>query len=322
MPASVHLFSRGPADQVSGGYLYNAQLAAQLEALGHAVDYHADGGRLAQVAANDIIIVDGLVLAELAVPLSRHPAPIVTLLHMRPDRFSAPDTASTAALQRSRIVVTGESVRDAVLSDAAISNRDVTCIPPGIADGWQRKRCYANTARQLLCIANYVPGKGHLRLIETLAELSDLDWTLKIYGNTSFASEVYRAVRQAVAQYGLSSRIEALAEIPHPQVNEAMCRADLLLQFSTDESYSMVTAEALSSGLPVVSHPTGAMRAFARHGTIAHVDTQDRACVAARLRELLSDPVRYAALCHGPQLPQRGWREVAREFVDVMADWL
>lgn len=322
MPADVHLFSKGPADQISGGYLYNAQLMAQLRAMGHSVDYHADGSRLADVAPGDVIIVDGLVLAELATSLNQDTARVLTLLHMRPERFAGAGTALTAALQRSRIVVTGESVRDAVRSDATIASDNVTCIPPGIADDWQRKTRFANTARQLLCMANYVPGKGHLRLIETLAELRDLDWTLRMHGNAAFVPAVFDAVQQGVARHDLSHRIEVLEALPHARVNAVMCDADLLLQFSADESYSMVTAEALASGLPVVSHPTGAMRAFERHGTIAHVNTQDRTRTVSLLRALLSDPERYADLCRGPQLPRRSWREVARDFVDVMADWL
>ena len=83
MPPSVHLFSSGRADQVSGGYHYNARLMDSLERLGHHVVYHGDREHLDQVADTDTLIIDGLVLESLHALYASHTGPRVALLHMQ-----------------------------------------------------------------------------------------------------------------------------------------------------------------------------------------------------------------------------------------------
>ena len=214
--------------------------------------------------------------------------------------------------------MTGESVRDAVLTDLGLPVDRVHCIPPGVDDGWRPKPSYASTARRLLCLSNYVAGKGHLRLLDALSELVDLEWTLATYGNANFEPGFRAAVRERADALGLSDRVTVNDAVSHEEVNHLMVSADLLVQFSADESYSMVTAEALACGLPVLSHPTGAVRAFSRHGSIAYVDTLDRARAVRALRGLMSNAGDYGRLCAHRPPPARPWRQVARAFADVL----
>ena len=315
MPPSVHLFSSGRADQVSGGYHYNARLMGGLERLGHHVVYHGDREHLDQVADTDTLIIDGLVLESLHALCASHTGPRVALLHMRPDRFAGDIPLSGV----SHVVVTGERVGEAVLAQGAVPADRLTCIAPGIDDHWQPKTTYAEAPRRLLCLYNYVAGKGHERLLNTLATLSDLDWTLTIHGNADFEPARFQSLRARVAANALGERIRIEPAVPRDTVNRLMCASDLLLQFSVDESYSMVTAEALACGLPVLSHPTGAMRTFAAHGTIRYVDTEDHEAVTGALRELLTNPAAYAELRPSGRQPHRSWRDVALAFDALLA---
>ncbi len=310
MPPSVHLFSSGRADQISGGYHYNARLMDGLERLGHPVLYHGDQSDLKAVAPGDALIIDGLVLESLATQLLSHAGLRVLLLHMRPDRLPGDTTLSAA----SHVVVTGESVGEAVRALGVVPADRLTCIAPAIDDDWQPKSNYAQTPRRLLCLANYLPRKGYERLIDTLGSLTDLDWTLTCHGNADFEPSRFEQVRERVENAGLSARIRIERAVPHNRVNLLMREADLLLQFSVDESYSMVTAEALACGLPVLSHPTGAMRTFAPHGNIRYVDTGDHEAVTHTLHKLLTCPAEYAELRPSGPRPQRTWRDVALAF--------
>ncbi|MEL6447098.1 MAG: glycosyltransferase family 4 protein [Pseudomonadota bacterium] len=310
MPPTVHLFSSGRADQVSGGYLYNACLMDALEKLGHRVRYHADQNGVEAVAPDDAVIIDGLVLESVSPQLSSHTGPRVALLHMRPERLPG-DTGLSAA---SHVVVTGEPVGEAMRARAVVPADRLTCIAPGINDDWQPKSHYAQTPRRLLCLSNYLPRKGHGRLIGTLASLADLEWTLTCHGNADFDPARFAQVRARVDGAHLNTRIRVERAVTHDRVNLLMREADLLLQFSVDESYSMVTAEALACGLPVLSHPTGAMREFAPHGTICYVDTEDHAAASDALRDLLTNPRAYARLRAAEPPPRRSWRDVALAF--------
>ncbi|MEO0345807.1 MAG: glycosyltransferase family 4 protein [Pseudomonadota bacterium] len=310
MPPSVHLFSSGPADQVSGGYHYNARLMDGLKQLGHPVIYHGDQQDLETVAQGDTLIIDGLVLESLGTPLLSHDGPRVALLHMRPDQLPGDTNLSVA----NHVVVTGESVGEAVRALGVVRDDRLTCIAPAIDDDWRAKSSYAPTPRRLLCLANYLPRKGYERLIDTLASLTDLDWTLTCHGNADFEPTRFEQVRERVENARLGTRIGIERAVSHDRVNLLMCEADLLLQFSVDESYSMVTAEALACGLPVLSHPTGAMREFAPHGTICYVDTEDHVAASDALRDLFTNPQAYARLRPTGLPPRRSWRDVALAF--------
>lgn len=315
MPPSVHLFSSGRADQVSGGYHYNARLMDGLEQLGHPVVYHGDQDHLDQVSGTDALIIDGLVLESLDALLASHTGPRVALLHMRPDRFPGDTRLSTA----SHIVVTGDAVARAVLAQGLAPADKLTCIAPGVDEDWLPKTAYAPTPRRLICLSNYVAGKGHKRLIDTLSTLADQEWTLTMHGNADFEPTRFQSLRARVDATALGGRIHIEPAISHDAVNLLMREADLLLQFSVDESYSMVTAEALACGLPVLSHPTGAMREFAPHGTIRYVNTEDREAASGALRDLLINPQAYASLRPAQTLPRRSWRDVAAAFDALLA---
>ena len=60
----VHLLSRGPISQVSGGYLYNRSVLNHLRVAGYSTRYHGNSENLGAIAGEDCIIADGLVLNE------------------------------------------------------------------------------------------------------------------------------------------------------------------------------------------------------------------------------------------------------------------
>jgi glycosyltransferase involved in cell wall biosynthesis len=136
---------------------------------------------------------------------------------------------------------------------------------------------------------------------------------LTVRGNTDFDPEYHRALVRLVEELGLADRIALLGSVPHDGVNEEMIAADLLVHLSEHESYSMATAEAIASGLPVLSYPTGDAETFARSGLVRHVDGSDE---QAALRRLIADPGDYRCLRRrGPRM-FRTWQQVGRDFVD------
>jgi glycosyltransferase involved in cell wall biosynthesis len=98
-------------------------------------------------------------------------------------------------------------------------------------------------------------------------------------------------------------------------VNEEMLRADLLVLLSQHESYSMVTAEAIACGLPVLSCPTGNAESFGRSGLVRHVD---HVSAGQALRGLISDSGDYGRLRRAGHREGRTWLDVGAEFLDWM----
>lgn len=312
----IHFLSKGPIDQISGGYLYNRYLVEHLRAAGVEVTYHASADALTQIEEGDAVLVDSIALLESAHRLLSASIQVVLLMHVLPDpRPLGPNGQQilAALYRRSRVVVTGDGPLTALQNDLALAGVDAVKIEPGVPGHWRTKGRYSDRARQLLGVANYLPGKGIARLIEVLSPLRDRAWTLTVLGNPHFDPDHYRDVRRMVSELGLADRIQLRGPIAHDGVNEAMLRSDLLVLLSQYESYSMATAEAIACGLPVLSYRTGDAESFERSGLVRHVDDGSEQEALQALIEHADD---YARLRRTGPREVRTWEHVGAEFVD------
>jgi glycosyltransferase involved in cell wall biosynthesis len=316
---SIHFLSRGPAEQISGGYLYNNYLMAHLRRAGLDVVYHPDPPNLREVDTADIVIVDSLVIGETATRLLPISAKLLLLLHVVPNccELGRDGPRILAALcRRARVVVTGDNTLPLLRGVLAASDLDAVKIEPGVPQHWCTKNRYAATARTLLGLANYVRGKGIERALDVLLRLRDLPWTLTVYGNPISIPRTSRPLRKD-QKCGLGDRIDLRGAVPHDAVNDRMLESDLLVHFSEHESYSTVTAEAIACGLPVFSHRTGNADAFGRSGLVSYFDGDDTAAAAA-LRSLICDERAYSDLRRTGPGDRRTWQDVGREFVALL----
>lgn len=318
---TVRLLSKGDCDQVSGGYLYNRYVMDHLRRTGYHVIYHGSAEGLGEIDADDDVVVDSLAIEPLGHRLLGLPARLILLLHVVPGggRTGAADTpdAFRELCRRSRIVLTGHTGLGALLQSVPEAILETTQIEPGVPKHWHRKRSYPARPKRLLCLANYLPGKGHERLLETLRRLRGLNWTLRAYGNRELDPAYFAHISERVEALGLSDRVELRGAIPHAGVNREMLRADLLVHFSAHETYSMVTAEAIAAGLPVVSYRTGNAAAFARSGLVRHVEPGgDREALV--LRALIQDGAAYRRLRPARPICTRTWHDVGREFMRLL----
>ena len=208
--------------------------------------------------------------------------------------------------------------RDLLDGPVACREQDVTVIEPGVPAHWTHKRYYAATARQLLCLSNYVPGKGHVLVMQVLQELVDLPWILQFNGNRNLDPACYEVLVSEVETRGLQDRVSVGGAVTHDQVQHLMCSADLLLQFSESESYSIVTAEAIACGLPVLSTRTGDWRNFAQSGLVSQMANPTPGSSARALREMIEDASCYGQLRPDANRSRRTWEDAGRQFLDWM----
>ena len=174
------------------------------------------------------MIVDSLVIAATAERLLSARANVVLLLHMIPE---GDESLIEALYRRSRIVVTGDSTLTCLRERLASDGVDAVKIEPGVPAHWRSKRRYADTARQLLTVANYIDGKGIERVLDVLLPMKELPWSWTVYGNTALDPSYFGAVAHKAAAYGLSDRVKLLGPISHDAVNEQMVASDLVGPF-------------------------------------------------------------------------------------------
>jgi len=125
-------------------------------------------------------------------------------------------------------------------------------------------------------------------LVRAVALLpKSLDWTLEIVGD----GEQLHHLERLAAQLGVGQRVEFAGLVSDADLKKAYTRADVLAMPSTAELQSIVTMEAMSSGLPVVAADAMALPHLVHDGENGYLFRPDDARdLARKLERILTLP--------------------------------
>lgn len=338
----------GDLSALTGGYGYDRQVIAGLEALGHAVErLHLPGAfpapseaqareavaRLAAVPRDRVLIVDGLGYSALpADGLATVRAPTIALVHhplaleTGVDPAAAPAIAATerAALARAdAVLVTSPHTRDTLAADYGVAAGAVTVAMPGLEAEWRQAaaRRPADPPR-IAAVGSVLPRKGYDVLIAALARLATLRWTLAIAGSLGRAPAAAAALRRQIEAAGLTDRVTLMGEARADEIRALYREAALFALPSRYEGFGMVFAEAMASGLPVVAARAGAVPDVVPPEAGILVPVDDEVALAEAIRAVISDGALAARLSAGAVAAAErfpGWEETAR-IVSALAE--
>lgn len=140
--------------------------------------------------------------------------------------------------------------------------------------------------------------KGQCVHLDALARLKDVPgWVAWFAGGAQKVGEAfYRTeLERIAASAGIADRVRFLGQ--RADVPRLVAAADIYCQPNTGpEPFGLVYVEALAAGLPVVASGFGGAVEIVDDRCGALTPPGDAGAVAAALRELISDPVRRAAL--------------------------
>ncbi|MBL8343985.1 MAG: glycosyltransferase family 4 protein [Rubrivivax sp.] len=329
----------GDLDTPSGGYRYDRRLVEGLRGRGWQVDVVSlqgaypmpDAAARAQAEAavaalpdDSTVIADGLAFGALAETAERHARRLrwVALVHhplaletgLAPAQAAALLADERRALAAARRVVVTSEATAGLLGRLAMAPSGARVIEPGcdLPALPQRKATTPNGPAQgplqLLCVASVTARKGHRVLLEALAPMTHLPWTLHCVGSLTMDPETAAAARAAAAALGLQDRVLWHGATEADALPAHYARADLFVLPSLFEGYGMVLAEALAHGLPVVATDTGAAAPLLGGGAGVLVPPGDTAALRTALAPMLSDSAwreshRRAALATRDRLP-------------------
>jgi glycosyltransferase involved in cell wall biosynthesis len=307
----------GRLDQVTGGYLFDRRIVEGLRARGRVVrvielstrDSNANASVLASLADGTKTVVDGLALANLAemVAAQTHRLRVIAFVHgpLAQETSLSPAAAKDAAACEAKLlsrvcgVLCPSRQTAAAVEGYGIPFERIAVVPPGTAKPARPPRPWRSPVRKLLCVANLVPRKGHELLVEALARIRDLDWSLHCVGSLERDPATARAVRRLIRMIGLGQRITLDGECPAHSVSRAYRTADAFVLPSFHEGYGMVYAEAMAHGLPVIATTAGAIPETVPSQAGLLVPPGDPAALARALRRVLAQPVLAARLAAG-----------------------
>lgn len=118
-----------------------------------------------------------------------------------------------------------------------------------------------NRMTRILCVSNFLPGKGQLNLIKELSRLSHFDWTFCMVAGADFCDLDYlEKVNEVIKTANLQSRISIQMDLGGSQLHDEYGNADLFVSLTEFETYGMALAEARDFGLPVIVNDVGGVR--------------------------------------------------------------
>jgi glycosyltransferase involved in cell wall biosynthesis len=318
----------------SGGNVYDRRVLDGLLMLGWRVEEHHVAGAwptpgveslagLAQVLAGlpdgSLVLVDGLVASAAAVVLPGASARLhtVVLVHMP----LGPDAGEEAVLSgASAVVTTSRSTRDRLRAWYAL--RRIHVCEPG-ADVAPTAGGSGGGA-SLLCVAAVHRGKGHDLLLDALAEVADLPWTLTCAGSLEVDPMHVELLQRRVYARRWEDRVRFVGPLVGAGLDAAYAAADLVVLGSRAESYGMVLSEAVAHGLPVVATAVGGVAEAvgrAADGSVPGllVNPDDPTALADALGAWLTDPRLREHLSQSAALRRRDLRPWAATAADLAA---
>jgi glycosyltransferase involved in cell wall biosynthesis len=337
----------GDLESLTGGYRYDREVMARLADFGvSAVVLQLPGsfpnlrpGDLdeavravnATLLPGDAVLMDGLaygVFSQNAIAAIN--APIVALCHhplgletgFGPERSQALLASEKKALAlASHVIVTSAHTARIMGQDFGVSSARITIAPPGTEPACRAEG--SDESLSLLAVGSITPRKAFDVLIEALASLTDLDWSLKIVGAAHHSPETAAALAKLIRARGLGSRVECLGELEGAALDAVFHRSSIFVSTSLYEGYGMALAEAMARGLPVIASTGGAAAETVPDAAALKIPPGDVAALRGALRSVMADPILRRRLSEaswqaGQELPS--WKETAEAVARVVKE--
>jgi glycosyltransferase involved in cell wall biosynthesis len=276
--------------------------------------------------------VDGLAYGAMpATLIAGIVQPIVALVHHplclesgltpgRADELKALETAALAFAHR--IVVTSPLTSRTLAADFGVPADRITIAQPGTAPA-ARAVGSGGTRAALLSVGSVVPRKGYDVLVDALARVAHLDWSLTIAGALDRSPPTLAGLRRRIADLGLAQRITLAGPLPTAALDRHYEMCDVFVLASYYEGYGMVLAEAMAHGLAIVTTTGGAAAETVPDDAALKVPAGDADALAAAIGQVIRQPLLRrsladAAWAAGQKLPR--WTDTAGRIARVLRE--
>ena len=329
---TVCLITLGDPATLTGGYRYHRRMAELAGRSGARLTFASlpqrlpflHGGRALRAAGRaDVVLVDSIAAAFLApwLPL-RRPRRLMAVVHQpaggidhRPPGRWVQAWLDRFLYRRCEHVIVASPLL------AAQFDR-VIVVPPGRD---QQPGTEAGDLRQgaraaALCVANWLPNKGILELLDAVAALPAGTLRLHLAGDeradTTYGQRVIRRLGD------LPGRVVRHGPCSDAEIGCLYRSADLFVLPSRWETYGTAYAEAMDAGLPVIGWRSGNLPYLVEDGKQGIVVTPgDIRALADALRTLAEDEagrrrMAAAAARRAQTLPT--WEQSAQQFFTIL----
>jgi len=354
----IGLLIYGSLETLSGGYLYDRELAAHLEQEGDAVqvislpwrDYARHlGDNLSPALFERLkgLDVDVMLQDEL-----NHPSLFWTNQRLR-RRLTYPNVAIVHHLRSSErrptwqnrlyarvesaylrsvdgFVFNSHTTQTAVEALAGAGRPAVVAYPAAdhlnaqIEDEEIVRRARRAGPLVLLFVGNLIPRKGLHTLLEALARLPQNAFKLDVAGSLSVDPAYAAAIQRRITALDLDASVHLHGALSGAALVELYRRAHALALPSSYEGFGIVYLEAMGFGLPCIATTAGAAgEVIADDQTGWLIPPEDASALAGRLQRLAGDSgllERMSLAARQRYLAHPTWEQTADKVKDFLRD--
>lgn len=159
--------------------------------------------------------------------------------------------AACRAIQPARTVLHVTSAEEEAESVARYPRLRAAMIPNGVHVPAELHHKPRAGALRLIFLGRLHPKKGIENLLDAVAMLEGIEWSLAIAGKGDPAYT--ESLRKRIADLRLADRVTMLGEVIGAEKQAALENADLAVFPSHTENFGIVIAEALAHGVPVIA---------------------------------------------------------------------
>jgi glycosyltransferase involved in cell wall biosynthesis len=347
------LVTLGDPGRLTGGYLYHRRMAEAASANQARILFLSfpewpfplaalRGGAVLRRSVElraSALLLDSIAaaLAGPALATRRLAVPVIGVLHQPPGgidhgavRASVQAPLDRLALRRADVLIAPSDLLAEQLAEAGFARSRIRVVPPGrdvapAGEGLAQELRHGRRAA-LLTVANWLPQKGILELLEAFARLPADAGTLHLAGDESAAPRYAARVRSRLRAGDLDGRVVVHGSLSPQDVAGLYRSADVFVLPATRESYGAVWGEATAFGLPVVGWRAGNLPNLVedeREGLL--VEPGDVEALSRALSRLAVDPderARLGAAAKRRALALPTWEDSAALFFATIREAL
>jgi glycosyltransferase involved in cell wall biosynthesis len=330
---TICLITLGDPATLTGGYRYHRRMAEL--AAGHDARLSfaslpprlpfRHGRRVLRVAAEaDVVLVDSIAAAYLAPWVAlRRPRRLIAVVHQPPGGIDHALPRRWIQAWLDRFVY--RRCDQVIVASALLARRfaGAIVVPPGRDHqaGTEVSDLRDGTRAAALCVANWLPNKGILELLDAAAALPPGLLRVHLAGDERAATAYGQRVISRIGD--LPGRVVRHGPCNDAEIGVLYRSADLFVLPSRWETYGTAIAEAMDAGLPVIGWRSGNLPHLVEDGKQGIVITPgDIGALTGALRRLATgEPERQrmgaAAADRAQSLPT--WEQSAQRFYAILA---
>ena len=357
----VTLLTVGDPSRVTGGYLFHRRLAERAPDNGAEMRFvsipdlplpwaTAAGPAWLLAPATrsaDVLVLDSIAASAAAPWLSLVGTPVVGMLHQPPGGIDAPHVQrrfrapfDRHAYRACTVLMVASDWLAAQLVAAGVQGDRLRVVAPGkdldvAGDGPTSENEVGSAERAGLrrgrlmaavSVANWLPRKGIVELLEAVAGLPDDVVTLHLVGDTATRGGYARRVRERIDHADLRDRVVVHGLVSPAAVHRMYRTVDAFVLPSFEEPYATVGGEPMAPGHPVVGWQAGNLPFLADHGQDGLlVPVGDVPALGAAIERLARDPAlreRLGRAAHVRAAARPTWDETAARFFAIIEEVL